>query len=101
MLAFTIPSAKPSPTVRTRLMEQARASAPVFRERRQPAFGWLQWVTTAVAIASLAVAFMVVRTNSELRRVITILTSPSNRVIDLAGQGTNMQASGRIVVNQQ
>jgi anti-sigma-K factor RskA len=101
MLAFTIPSAKPSPTVRTRLMEQARASAPAVRERRQPAFGWLQWVTTVIAIASLAFAFMVGRTNTELRRVITILTSPSNRVIDLAGQGTNMQASGRIVVNQQ
>jgi anti-sigma-K factor RskA len=101
MLAFTVPSAKPSPTVRTRLMEQARASAPVSRELRRPAFGWLQWVTSAVAIASLAVAFMVVRTNTELRRTITILTSPGNRVIDLAGQGTNRQASGRIVVNQQ
>src|SRR5207302_11301038 len=45
--------------------------------------------------------FMAVRTNSELRSAIAMLTSPSNRVIDLAGQGTNMQASARIVVNQQ
>jgi anti-sigma-K factor RskA len=103
MLAYTAPSASPSPSVRTRLMEQARASAaaPIIRERQRPAFGWFQWVTAALAVASLVVAFMALRTNSELRRTITLITSPGNRVIDLAGQGTNKQASARIVVSRQ
>ena len=101
MLAFSVSPATPSPDVRRRLMEQARMQSSVVPEPRRPAFKWVQWITAAVAIASLVVTIMVVRNNNALRREIAILTSPSNRVIDLAGQGTNKQASARIVVNPQ
>ncbi len=101
LLAFSIPSARPSPNVRTRLMDQARMASSVSDERRPSAFAWPPWITATVAIASIALALLVVRTNSELRRKIGELTSPSVRVIDLTGQGTNMQARGRIFVNQQ
>jgi outer membrane murein-binding lipoprotein Lpp len=81
----------------------------------------LNWLTAAVAIASLALAFIVTRSNNELRRQtdelnsriaqlevqlagqrteIATLTSAGVRVVDLAGQGNNVQASGRIFWNQ-
>ena len=114
LLAFTANSASPSPGVKARLMEQARNAPPLIHER-QSAFGWLQWVTAAVAVASIVVAFTVTRTNTELRRAVDETNSTiaqlevelagqrnsmaalmSARVVDLAGQGTNVAASGRI-----
>jgi anti-sigma-K factor RskA len=121
LLAFCVPSASPSPTVKVRLMEQARHTVPVMQPR--PAgFRWLQWATAVIALASVAVALNLMRTNGELRReadalksriarlevqlteqenTIVTLTSAGVRVVDLAGQGTNMQASGRIFWDQQ
>jgi anti-sigma-K factor RskA len=118
MLAFTVPQARPSPSVKARLMEQAAMNAP----RRavvevEPTFRWFNWITAAIAVASIAVTFFVLRTNNELRRElaeqfekiarledqltgvrrnIALLTSPSVRLRELAGQGANMQASAKI-----
>jgi anti-sigma-K factor RskA len=128
LMAFTLPSASPSPSVKARLMEQAQRvspAAPPAKAGFRPAkagFRWMQWVTSAVAVASLAVAFVVIRTNNELRRTteelngriaqlevqlagqrneLALLTRAGIRVVDLAGQGANRQASGRIFVDDQ
>jgi len=120
MLAFSVPSSNPSPTVKVRLMQQARQAVPV--SRPQPAgFRWLQWATAIIALTSVAVALSFMRTNGELRRetdalksriarlevqlaerqdTIATLTRAGVRVVDLAGQGTNTQASGRIFWDQ-
>ena len=121
LLAFTLPASSPSPRVKERLMEQAGSARSVVEERRA-GFRWFNWVTAAVAIGSMAVAFTVMRTNAELRqrtnelnsriaqlevevagqqRTVAMLTSSGVRVVDLAGQGTSLQASGRIFWNQQ
>jgi anti-sigma-K factor RskA len=99
-LAFTVSPSSPSPSVKARLMEQARNAVPA-GEQPQVGSRWLQWITAAVAVASMAVAFTVIRTNSELRNNIAMLTAAGVRVVDLAGQGPNGQASGRIFWNQQ
>jgi len=126
LLAFTVPAASPSPSVKARLMEQARSAAPaktatVIKERRS-FFPWLNWIAAPLAVASLAVTFLVVRANSELQRLtnelyqriaqlevrlqseqnqVAMLTAPDVRVVDLAGQGDNPQARGRIFVSKQ
>jgi len=121
LLAFTVPSSSPSPTVKVRLMEQARHAVPVIQPR-PPGFRWLQWATAVIALASVVAALSLMRTNSELRReadalksriarlevqlveqqdTIATLTSVGVRVVDLAGQGASMQASGRIFWDQQ
>jgi anti-sigma-K factor RskA len=123
LLAFSAPEASPSPNVKARLMEQARSAMPprAVVERVQPRFRWLEWVSTAVAIASIAVAFVLLRSNADLRRLaaelnsriarlevelvgerttIAFLTS-ADRVVNLAGQGTNVQARGRLFWDQQ
>jgi anti-sigma-K factor RskA len=120
LLAFTVPSSTPSPRVKTRLLEQARAAAPIVMKPRR-VLGWVEWITAAVAVASMAVAFVLLRRNTELRHesdllrsrvaqlevevagqrsTIAALTS-AERVIDLAGQGTHVQASARIFVKEQ
>jgi anti-sigma-K factor RskA len=125
LLAFTVPASSPSPNVKARLMEQARKAAPVaisLKDQPRSAFRWMEWITAAVAVASMAVAFMVIRTNNELRQeadllkskiaqlevqitghqnTIATLTSAGVRVVDMAGQGTNVQAKGRIFWDQQ
>src|SRR5262245_45066678 len=120
MLAYSVPSSNPSPTVKVRLMQQARQAVPVSQPR--PAGSrWLQWATAIIALTSVAVALSLMRTNGELRResdalksriarlevqlaeqqnTIATLTSVGVRVVDLAGQGTNTQASGRIFWDQ-
>jgi anti-sigma-K factor RskA len=121
LLALTVASSSPAPAVKARLLEQARNAATVTRPP-QPLFRWLEWLTAAVAVASIAVAFVVTRANSELRQQadelrskiaqlevqlaeqrtnLAMLTSAGVRVVDLAGQGPNVQASGRIFWNQQ
>jgi anti-sigma-K factor RskA len=124
LLAFTVPAATPSPSVKARLMEQARNAVPPVRmaEERRAGFRWLNWVTAAVAVASMAITFAVIRVNTELRRLtdelnsriaqlevrlagqqnqVAMLTAPGVRVVELAGQGTNVQATARIFVDQQ
>ncbi|PYS41945.1 MAG: hypothetical protein DMG14_05560 [Acidobacteria bacterium] len=121
LLALTVPSSSPAPSVKARLMEQARNAAAVTHPP-QPAFRWLQWLTAAVAVAAIAVVFVITRTNTALRHQtdelrsriaqlevqlaeqrnnLAMLTSAGVQVVDLAGQGTNVQASGRIFWNQQ
>ena len=123
LLAFSAPEVSPSPSVKARLMEQARSTMPprTVVERAQPRFRWLEWVSTAVAIASIAVTFVLLRTNADLRQLaaelnsriarlevelagerttVATLTSAS-RVVQLAGQGSNVQASGRLFWDQQ
>ena len=120
MLAFSVPSSSPSATVKVRLMQQARQTVPV-SQPRPAGFRWLQWTTAIIALTSVAVALSLMRTNTELRRetdalksriarlevqlgeqqtIIATLTRAGVRVVDLAGQGTNTQASGRIFWDQ-
>jgi len=122
LLAYSVAPATPSPSVKARLMEQARQSVPA--ERPQPALrrpGWFEWVAGAVAVGALAALFLVVQDNRALRRredeltsrisqlevqlvqqrgLIATVTAPQNRVIDLAGQGTNVGARARIFWDQ-
>lgn len=126
LLAFAIPSEGPSASVKSRLLEQARMAAPAparpFAVEQPARFRWFQWVSAAVAVASIIVAVVVSRDNRSLRQQsaeltsqiaqlevqltrersnIAVLTSTGNRVVDLAGQGTNVQASARVVVDAQ
>jgi anti-sigma-K factor RskA len=123
LLAFSAPEVTPSANVKARLMEQALSAMPprTVVERARPRFRWLEWMSTAVAIASIAVAFVLLRSNADLRRLaaelnsriarlevqlvgerttIAFLTS-ADRVVNLAGQGTSVQARGRLFWDQQ
>jgi anti-sigma-K factor RskA len=120
MLAFDTLSVAPSPAVRERLLQQARAVAPPrtagsampFLRRR-----WLELVTTSAAIGAIVVAMAATQANNEMKRLtdalvsriaqlevevarnqtyVATLTSPDVKVVNLAGQGTNAQANGRI-----
>jgi anti-sigma-K factor RskA len=118
LLAYSVPPVAPPPALKARLMQQARGSAPsvaqmpFFRRR------WLELTTSVAAIAALAVMMVTINSNRELRRLadelnsrisqlevqlsqqrtlVALVTSPENRVINLAGQGQNLSARGRIV----
>jgi len=121
LLAYSVPSATPSAAVKTRLLEQARNSAPL---KRQPSFfrrRWLELIASTAAIAAIVVMAAVIQANNALQRLtgelmaeisqlqiqlsqqqiyIATLTSPENRVVDLAGQGRNLGARGRIFWDQ-
>jgi anti-sigma-K factor RskA len=123
MLAFTAPSVAPSPAVRGRLMEQARSAARRGEARSSMPFlrrSWTELIAVAAALGAIAIAFAAIRVSSELRQLnnelssriaqlevqlvrartyITTMTSPDVRVVNLAGQGSNVQASGRIFVD--
>jgi anti-sigma-K factor RskA len=122
LLALTAPLASPSPSVKERLMERARASVPVVEPKPQRGFWWLQWLTAPAAVASIVVALVVARSNSDLRQQadalrgriaeleiqvsgrenqIAMLSSPAVRVVDLAGQGDNRQATARLFWDRQ
>jgi anti-sigma-K factor RskA len=123
MLAFDTAPAVPSSSVRERLMEQARSVGPSGSTARVPFLMryWLPLVTSTVAIAAIGVTLATSRSNNELRRLtqvlnsrvaqlevqlarsqtyIATLTSSQVRVVNLAGQGLNVQASGRIFWDQ-
>jgi anti-sigma-K factor RskA len=123
MLAFSTASATPSPSVKQRLMEQARIVAPAGTVSSRPFLlrYWVQLLTSTVAIGAMAVTLSATRANNELRRLtqvlnsrvaqleveiaqnrtyIATLTSPGVRVVNLAGQGSNVGASGRIFWDQ-
>jgi anti-sigma-K factor RskA len=123
MLAFSTASATPSPSVRQRLMEQARSVAPARPVSSIPFLlrHWVQLLTSTVAIGAIAVTLAATRANNELRRLTQVLnsrvaqleveiaqnrtymatlTSPGVRVVNLAGQGLNAGASGRIFWDQ-
>ena len=120
MLAFTAPSGAPSPAVRERLMEQARSAASRAESGSSMPFlrrSWTELIAVAAALGAMAFAFAAIRSSSELRQLnseltsriaqlevqlvrartyISTMTSPEVRVVNLAGQGTNVQASGRL-----
>jgi len=121
LLAFSVPSAAPSSDVKARLMEQARSAMPPVPQP-QEGYRWLQWVTAATTIAAVAVAVLVAVNNGQLRNETNLLrsriaqlevqlaeqriniarlTRAGVRVVDLAGQGQNVQASGRIFWDEQ
>ena len=102
-------------------MEQAKTAMPPVPQP-QAGYRWLQWVTAATTVAAVAVAVLVAVNNSQLRNEtdvlrsriaqlevqvaeqrnnIAILTRAGVRVVDLAGQGQNVQASGRIFRDEQ
>ena len=125
MVALTAPAADPSPVVRQRLMAQARVSAarpevdsgkPFLRRH------WFDFIAGAAAIGGILVALLVNSEVRELRRqtvelqdqisklevqlsqsriLFAKLIAPEVRVVDLAGQGQNAQASGRIFWDQK
>jgi anti-sigma-K factor RskA len=105
-------------------MEQARnaAAKPAVLHEKASTSRWMQWVTAAAAVGAVAVAFALTRNNNELRQELNLLrsriaqlevqiaeqrndlamlTSTGVRVVDLAGQGTNVGASGRIFWNTE
>jgi anti-sigma-K factor RskA len=123
LLAFDAPLATPSPAVKQRLMDQARSVPPPQPVSRMPLLRrfWPQFITGAAAVAAVLVAFAATRANTELRRLtdvlnsriaqlevevnrnqtyIAALMSPDVRVVNLAGQGLNVQAKGRIFWDQ-
>jgi anti-sigma-K factor RskA len=122
LLAYTLPSATPSPDVKTRVLAEARKSLPQPAAKRPSAFGWPLWAAASLATISMGATFYLVRVNTELERQkaelndriaqleirlvqqqnsIAMLTSAGVRVVDLAGQGPNAQASARIFWDQQ
>ena len=123
MLAFSTTSAVPSPSVKQRLMEQARSVAPARPVSSLPFIRrhWMELITSTAAIGAIVVALALTRANNELRHLadtlysrvaqlevevaqnrtyIATLTSPEVRVVNLAGQGLNVQAKGRIFWDQ-
>ena len=121
LLAFSVPSTAPSPDVKARLMEQAKSAMPPVPQP-QAGYRWLQWVTAATTVAAVAVAVLVAVNNSQLRNETDLLrsriaqlqvqlaeqrnytarlTRAGVRVVDLAGQGQNVHASGRIFRDEQ
>ena len=82
---------------------------------------WVDFIASSAAIAAIVVAFAVTRANTELRSLIDVLNSriaqlevelsqnrtyiatlasPEVRVVNLAGQGLNVRARGRIFWDQ-
>jgi anti-sigma-K factor RskA len=115
--AMDLPERTPSPNVKMRLMAQAELSASMRGLQNRPerrGYEWVAWIISAAATAALIVVLML---NSSLRKnvdslssrvaelesqmtgqrtTLAALTSPSFRVVDLAGKGSASQAGGRI-----
>jgi len=117
MLAFSTPSRTPSPSVQQRLREQAHsvASGKPIRSHSLLRRFWVDFIASSAAIAAIVVAFAATRANTELlnsriaqlevelsqnRTYIATLASPEVRVVNLAGQGLNVRARGRIFWDQ-
>jgi anti-sigma-K factor RskA len=122
LLAYSVPPVAPPASLKARLLQQARGSAPA--PRQQVSFfkrRWLELATSLAAAAAVAVMIVAINSNLELRRLtdqlnsrisqlevqlaqqrtlVAAVTAPENRVINLAGQGTNVGARGRIVWDQ-
>ena len=121
LFAFSTPLQSPSPAIRERLLDQARASAPgraaVMAHRRS----WFGRVAALGAVAATALLVLTVNQNLQLRRLsdslrtritelesqlseqrvlLASLTSADVRIINLAGQGTTPAANGRIFWDQ-
>src|SRR5262245_33618034 len=109
----------PSPRAKERLMEQARAGSPVRQKSRWAA--WTAAIAGLTAVTACTMLAIVLRDNSELRRLasslssrvsqleaqiseqrvkLATMTSPQIRIISLSGQTTTPQATGRIFWDQ-
>ena len=121
-LAFSAPVHVPPPGLKARLTEQAR-SAPAAREKPRKSLHWI--FDCAAGLAALAAIVLLVvsnQANRELRNLTAALsnriveleaqneqqrvlfatvTSPDVRVVNLAGQGINSSATGRIFWDEQ
>jgi anti-sigma-K factor RskA len=115
--AIDLPASTPSPAVKMRLMAQAELTASMRGLQNQPprrSYEWVAWLISAAATAALIAVLML---NSSLRKnveslstrvaelesqmvgqrtTLAALTSPRVRVLDLAGQGTALQAVARV-----
>jgi anti-sigma-K factor RskA len=120
-LAINVPAQRPSAAVKARLMAQvhAESSAALPRPQGRPhrrAWLWAGWPVAAAAAAALAI---ILNMNVGLRRQVDALAVrvsqlegevtrnqtrmvalTRGRIINLAGQGTTRQASGRIFWNE-
>lgn len=122
-LAMMLPMQTPSETVKRRLLARAEAETLAARrrpsvERSRPALAWSGWLAAAAALV-LAAVFL--NTNAGLRDEVqslnarvaelesqvnaqqvrfAIFTSPTNTIINLAGQGNTPQAQARIIWNK-
>src|SRR5262245_1651843 len=116
-LSLHIPVETPSARVKERLMERVQSSAVVRPMPRR----WVQWTAGLTAVAASAALVFVLNDNAQLRRLtdslssriaqlesqlsgqrarLAALSSPSVRVVNLEGQGTNTGASGRVFWDQ-
>src|SRR5262245_19029679 len=116
-LSLHVPLETPSPRVKERLMERVRSSAVVTPMPRR----WLEWTAGLAAVAASAALVFVLNDNAQLRRLtdslnsrvaqleaqlsgqrarLAALSSASVRVVNLAGQGANTGASGRVFWDQ-
>jgi anti-sigma-K factor RskA len=116
-LSLHVPLETPSPRVKERLMERVRSSAAVRPMPRR----WLEWTAGLTAVAASAALVFVLNDNAQLRQLtdslssrvaqleaqlsgqrarLAALSSPSVRVVNLAGQGANAGASGRVFWDQ-
>jgi len=115
--AIDLPASTPSPAVKMRLMAQAELTASMRGLQNQPPrrrYEWVAWLISAAATAALIAVLML---NSSLRKnveslstrvaelesqmvgqrtTLAALTSPRVRVVNLAGQGTALQAGARV-----
>jgi len=115
LIALAAPLQTPSPVVKERLMEQVRRATPPHRTPRWAI--WASGISSLTAVAAFSTLFVVLKDNAELRRLantlsnrvaqlesqitqqrvrLATITSPQVRVVNLAGQGPNANASGRI-----
>jgi anti-sigma-K factor RskA len=115
LLSFSLPLTRPSDIVRKRLLDQAQM---VSRAKPRPRWSvWAAVISGLAAVAASSILVVVMNDNAELRRLAnslssrvsqlesqltqqrvryTMLTSPQVQVVNLAGQGANSNASGRI-----
>jgi len=121
LLIFRGPLESPSPKVKQRLMEQVRAGATTRRASVAKPRRWLEWTAGLTAVAASAALVFVLSDNVQLRQLtdslsnriaqleaqlgdqrirFAALTSPDVRVVNLAGQGENAKAAGRIFWDQ-
>ena len=119
LTAVDLPVHEPSAQVKKRLMAQAGAVAPP--RRSAPWTTWAAAISGLAAVAASTILVVVMNDNTQLRRLasslsaqvsqlesqltqqrvrFSVLTSPQVRVVNLAGQGTNSNASGRLFWDQ-
>lgn len=121
LLAFSTPLRTPPAAIRTRLMDQARASGSARPAAIVPRRRWMEWVAGLAAVAATALLVLTVNQNVQLQRLsdslrtritqlesqlseqrvlLASLTSADVRIVNLAGQGATPAANARIFWDQ-